>query len=57
MKGFVIELHASFAFKAETKEEAIEKIFNTIDLNETYWEENLIAEMSEEEFDEVYGED
>lgn len=57
MKGFVIELHASFAFKAETKEEAIQKIFNAIDLNDTYWEENLVAEMSEEEFDEVYGED
>lgn len=36
---------------------SIQKIFNAIDLNDTYWEENLVAEMSEEEFDEVYGED
>ena len=57
MKGYVIELHASFAFKGKTKEEAIQKIFDTIDLNETFWEQEILEELTEEEFDEVYGED
>lgn len=51
MKGYVIELHATFAYKANSKEEALEAIFNNIDLNETEWCDEVIEEISEDEFD------
>lgn len=54
MTGYVIELHATFAYKADSKEEALQAIFNNIDLNETEWVDEVVEEMSEEEFDERF---
>ena len=55
-KGYVIELHATFAFVAESKEEALQKIFENIDLNETPWEDEVLEELTPEEFKGRYGE-
>ena len=54
MTGYVIELRATFAYKANSKEEALRAIFDNIDLNETEWEDEIIEEISEEEFDERF---
>lgn len=54
MTGYVIELHATFAYKADSKEEALQAIFNNIDLNETELVDEVVEEMSEEEFDERF---
>lgn len=50
MKGYVIELHATFVFKANSYEDAVKTIFKNIDLNETPWEDSLVKEMTEKEF-------
>ena len=50
MKGYVIELHATFAFKGDSYEDAIRVIFEHIDLNEIAWEDELVKEMTAEEF-------
>ena len=55
MTGYVIELHATFAYKANNKEEALRAIFDNIDLNETEWEDEVVEEISEEEFDEKFN--
>ncbi len=55
MTGYVIELHATFAYKANNKEEALRAIFDNIDLNETEWEDEVVEEISEEEFDERFN--
>jgi hypothetical protein len=55
MKGYVIELHATFAFKGDSYEDAVQEIFNHIDLNETPWEDSLVKEMTEEEFNKEFG--
>lgn len=54
-KGYVIELHATFAFCAGSYKEALEKIFENIDLNETSWVDELVEELTPEEFEEQYG--
>lgn len=55
MKGYVIELHATFAFKGENYEDAVQAIFNNIDLNETPWEDSLVKEVTEEDFNKEFG--
>lgn len=55
MNGYVIELHATFAFCADSYEQALQKIFDNIDLNETCWDDEIIEELSCEEFEERYG--
>ena len=55
MNGFVIELRARFALMGEHSEETIQRIFNNIDLNESHWEYEVLEELTEEEFDEVYN--
>lgn len=54
MKGYVIELHATFAFKGDSYEDAIKAIFEHIDMNETAWEDELVKEMTAEEFDKEF---
>lgn len=54
MKGYVIELHATFAFKGDSYEDAIRAIFEHIDLNETAWEDELVKEMTADEFDKEF---
>lgn len=54
MTGYVIELHATFAYKAESYEEALSAIYENIDLNDTCWTDELVEELSEEEFDNEY---
>ena len=51
MKGYVIELHTTFAFKAESYEDALNAILENIDLNETPWEDECVQEMTADEFD------
>ena len=54
MKGYIIEIHATFAYKGDSYEDAVSKIFQNIDLNETPQEDALVTEMTEEEFDEEF---
>lgn len=54
MKGYVVELKARFAFEGDSYEEALNAIFNHIDLNETEWEDYLVEEMTAEEFEERF---
>ena len=51
MRGYVIELRATFAFKGDTYEDAIQAIFEHVDLNDTSWVDSLVEEMTEEEFE------
>lgn len=54
-KGYVIELHATFAFEADSYEEALSTIRENIDLNETEMIDELVEELSHEDFQNRFG--